>query len=205
MNRIFNLLLGISLLLFPVYTFATHAVGIDLTYQCNGGNQYSFTLTLYRDCAGVSAPTAPSVNVSSASCGINTSAALSLVSVKEVSQICPSQLGSTTCNGGSLPGIEEYIYTGTHTFPMVCTDWVLGYSLCCRNNAVTNLSSPGSQNIYVEALLNNSVCNSSPVFTTLPVPYICAGTDFSYNHGVIDIDGDGSLNMTIHGPRSIKL
>lgn len=181
--------------------YASHAVGIDLDYSCLGGNQYRFRLNFYRDCDGVSAPSSVNISIRSASCGITSSVSLSRTSSMEVSPVCLSQLGNTTCNGGSLPGIEQYIYEGNFTFPQQCNDWVISYSLCCRNNAITNLGSPGSQNIYVEATLDNTlpVCNNSPVFTNLPVPYLCAGQIFNYNHGVIDIDGD-SLHYSLVNP-----
>ncbi|GIS07994.1 MAG: hypothetical protein CM15mP112_01060 [Flavobacteriales bacterium] len=35
---------------------ATHAAGIDLTYECISTNQYKVTLRFYRECSGVNAP-----------------------------------------------------------------------------------------------------------------------------------------------------
>ncbi|KKL07245.1 hypothetical protein LCGC14_2587970, partial [marine sediment metagenome] len=66
---------------------------------------------------------------------------------------------------------------------------------------INKLTSPGSQSMYIEATLNNTggLCNSSPFFTTLPVPYICDGNPYGYNHGAVDIDGD-SLVYTLVNP-----
>lgn len=199
-NIVFSVLL-LSCLFYSEQAQATHAVGVDLDYSCQGGNQYKFRLNLYRDCEGISAPSSAVISISSASCGISTSITLSRTSFSEVSPVCASQLGNSACNGGSLPGIERHIYEGTYTFPQQCTDWRISYSLCCRNNAITNLSSPGSQNLYVEAMLNNTlpVCNNSPIFSNLPVPYLCEGQEFNYNHGVIDVDGD-SLHYSLVNP-----
>lgn len=169
-----------------------------------GGNTYLFTLNFYRDCAGIDAPDPnASVNIFSASCGVNTNINLRLQSVTEVSPICPRDFPRSSCNGGPLPGIEQYVYTATHTLPLQCSDWVIGYELCCRNYAITNLANPGSMNIYAEAQLNNTggLCNNSPIFTTLPVPYFCANQTFNYNHGAIDIDGD-SLVYSLVNPRT---
>jgi len=181
----------------------SHAVGIDLTYECLGGNQYRFNVSFYRDCDGISAPTSVSINISSASCGISTSQTLSLVGSQEVSQICGNMLSNTTCNGGSLPGIEQYTYSGVYTFPTACNDWVIGYSECCRNSAITNLSSPANENLYVESHIDNTggACNNSPVFNALPVPYICVGQTFSYNHGAVDPDGN-TLVYSLVNPQS---
>ena len=85
---------------------ASPAVGIDLSYICLGGNQYEFTVSLYRDCDGISAPTSINVDIGSAFCGINSSVSLSQTSMQEVSQICATSLPNTTCNVGTLPGIK---------------------------------------------------------------------------------------------------
>lgn len=173
---------------------ATHAVGTDLTYTCLGGNDYEITLTLYRDCDGVAAPNAPDVSISSASCGQSTTLTLSQAGVpQEVSPICPANLPQTTCNGGSLQGVQQYTYSATYTFPQECTDWTLSYNLCCRNGAITNsVVNSNSTSLYIESIVDNtnSICNNSPVFTTPPVPYVCIGQPFSYNHGATDAEGD---------------
>jgi hypothetical protein len=182
--------------------FASHAVGADLTYDCLGGNTYRFRLKFYRDCAGIAAPTSVSINIASTSCSHSTSITMPLISSQEVSPLCAAQLPNSTCNGGSLPGIQQYIYEATYTLPANCPDWRFSYTLCCRNVAVTNSNNASSYNLYVEATLNNQVvtCNSSPDFTVNPVPYICNGQPFSYNHGVVDVDGD-SLSYTLIQPK----
>ncbi len=202
-GKIFLPLVLILLILLGKEVSATHAVGIDLSYECLGGNQYRFTLNFYRDCVGVSAPTSAGINLFSASCNVNTTINLSRISFTEISPICPAQFPQSSCSGGSLPGIQQYIYSSVYTLPQECNDWIISYTLCCRNYAITNLSSPGNQNIYVEAGINNTngLCNNSPVFTTLPVPYFCANQDFNYNHGAVDIDGD-SLVYSLIQPRT---
>ena len=188
-------------LLAPTNVLASHSVGADLSYACLGNNRYQITLNFYRDCFGIQAPTSPSLNVLSNSCGQSFNINLSLQSQTQVSPICPSQLTQTTCYGGNLPGIEQYVYTGIVTLPAQCADWVISYTLCCRNAAITNLSNPASANIYIEAHLNNTngLCDNSPIFTTLPTPYYCTNNQYNYNHGGIDVDGD-SLVFTLTNP-----
>jgi gliding motility-associated-like protein len=195
-------------------TKASHAVGADLFYECLGNNQYRITLNFYRDCAGIAAPTNSSgdagdrtVTIRSASCNRNLSLVLTRTSFREVPAICPAQQNQSRCRGGTLPGIEQHVYSAVITLPAQCTDWVVGYDLCCRNSAITNLQSPGSYDLYVEARINNSggLCNNSPIFTTLPVPYICANQQYFYNHGAVDIDGDSLVYRFVnplHNPNS---
>jgi len=196
-----RLLLCLISFAFINQSYASHAVGADLSYTCLGGNQYEFQLAFYRDCDGISAPTSPSITISSGSCGQQTSLTLTQQSFSEVSDLCATQIANSSCNGGSLPGIEEYIYTGTFTLPANCADWVFSYSVCCRNGLITNSQNPNSFDLYVESTLNNlnAPCNSSPYFTTRPVPYLCSGQLINYNHGAIDPDGD-SLVYTLVNP-----
>lgn len=98
--------------------------------------------------------------------------------------------------------MEQYTFTGTITLPYACSDWTASYSLCCRNAAITNLNNADSYDIYIESVINNTngLCNNSPFFTSLPVPYVCAYDLFFYNHGAVDVDGD-SLVYTMVQPR----
>ena len=51
---------------------------------------------------------------------------------------------------------SKYTYKGTFTLPGECVDWTFSVSECCRNALITNLTNPGGDNIYVEAVLNNT-------------------------------------------------
>ncbi len=199
-------LLALLMWCMPLISWASHNVGADITYQCIGNNQYVVTLNYYRDCFGIGAPTSISFNGASPSnCGAAFTATANQTagSGREVSQLCPAQLSQSTCNGGTLPGVEVYTYVATITLPSNCADWTISYSDCCRNAGITNLANPGA-GIYVETIINNTngLCNSSPIFTTLPVPYICANQPFSFNHGAVDVDGD-SLVFQIIEPRDL--
>jgi len=179
-------------------TEASHAMGMDLTYVCLGGNQYEFTLNFYRDCSGISAPTTASISLNSASCGISNTLNLTQTGPGvDISPLCPTAL--STCSGGTIPGVEHYEYKGTFTLPSNCPDWIFSYSTCCRNPTITNLQSPSSQSIYIESTLDNSsgICNNSPTFTTLPVPYICKDQLTNYSFGALDSDGDSIIYSLI--------
>ncbi|MEL7532527.1 MAG: SprB repeat-containing protein, partial [Bacteroidota bacterium] len=199
-------LLGVGCILLNLQSVkATHLMGGDLTYQCVGGNTFQFTLTLYRDCRGIPLSTNNQrIVMFSNSCGIQESNInLNFQSFQEITPICPAQQANSACNGGPVPGVEEYIFTATVTLPQQCTDWTFYYVRCCRNGAITNLVNPNGQRIYIEATLNNVAvtCNSSPIFTNKPVPFLCDGSPFLYNNGAIDPDGD-SLAFMLIPPRN---
>lgn len=196
LRRFLGIVLFIGAL--AVQSKASHAMGADLTFTHISGNQYRINLSFYRDCSGITPLSSYTITVSSASCGQTLFVTVNQTSFVEVSPLCAAMLPQSTCSGGTLPGVQQYMYEGTVTLPATCSDWVMSYTECCRNSSITTLSSPGSENLYVEARFNNlvSVNNSSPQFTTLPVPYICAGQSYIYNHGAVDPDGD-SLVFTL--------
>lgn len=184
---------------------ASHAMGYDLWYECLGGNQYTLTLRLYRDCKGVSAPTSVSISFAAQSggCG-NFNVTLPKDNFKEVSPLCAAQISNSACNGGTtFPGVQEHTYIATTTLTAAqaaCT-WLLTYTLCCRNAAIDNLAGPGGQSMYVETTMDptaaSNLCNNSPQFNSLPTPFICAGQTYCYNHGATDKDGDSLVYSLI--------
>lgn len=195
--NVFRLLLIVVVALFFSNANASHMMGADISYECLGNNQYRITLNIYRDCSGISMSGSYQVTIASASCGVTQTLNLAQVASTgtEVSPLCAAQINQSTCNGGTLPGVQQYTYQNTITLNQQCSDWIISttdFGMCCRNSTITNLSNPDFQDLHVRALLNNAngLCNDAPVFTTLPVPYICNGQVINYNHGTVDLDGD---------------
>jgi gliding motility-associated-like protein len=206
----FRIIVLLSFLFSPTLSKATHISGADLSYRWVSGNTFEINLTLFRDCSGIAAPNSVTVNYKSASCGQNSNVSLNKVSGtgNEITESCST--ATTTCNGGTNPGIQKYEYTGTITLPAQCSDWIFSYSVCCRNCAITTLSytpnnCSGVPATYVEATLNNLSfpTNSSPEFTNPPLSFLCLGQTFHYNHGAYEIDGD-SLVYSLINPRSAQ-
>ncbi|MBK8339841.1 MAG: hypothetical protein IPK99_07500 [Flavobacteriales bacterium] len=177
---------------------ATHAMGGELSYDCVGPNLYKVTLNFYRDCNGVAAPTncnnGLNFNVRSAQCGANFTQCFAFESVQVITPICASETDRCLSPGGTY-GIEKYTYSkivNLAAWPGCGTDWSFNWSLCCRNNAITSLTNPGNQNLYLDATVNNTLaaCNNSVDFLTNPTPFYCLGQSVSYNPGAFDVDGD---------------
>jgi hypothetical protein len=187
---------------FSYKTFASHSMGADLTYTCIGGNTYKVRLAFYRDCTGIAEPNYATIDISSASCGLSLSVLCTKIpgTGQEITPLCPS--ATSTCNGGIFTGIEEWIYEGTVVLPQQCTDWTFSFTHCYRNTAINTIVDPGNSDFHVFSTLNNTVtpCNNSPTFTNKPVPFICIGQEFCFNHGAYDIDGD-SLVYSLITPR----
>ena len=203
MRRIIFSSLFVCSILFAHLSKADHIAGADLSYKCLGNNQYQINLNIYADCLGhdpVNNAISPQQTIYlSSTCSGTTSMTVNLINAggTEISSLCPSQINNSNCNGGSLPGMLGFYFTDTITL-IPCNTWVLNYSKCCRNAAIINLQSPQSYGIHVEAILNSAtvVCNSSPVFTAAPVPYVCVTQSLNYNFGVTETDGD-SLHYSL--------
>lgn len=200
MNR-FHLLFLILLMggaMLPLQ--ATHIQGGELSYTPVGPNEYEVTLAYYRDCAGIPLATSYGINYDSpGGCGTSGSFNVPLVSGPlNVTPLCPSYVLLSRCNGGTLPGVEQGIYQARVTLPTACTDWTFSISTCCRNGAITTGPSGG---IHIFATLNSvdAPNNTSPAFSSLPVPYICINDLYTYNHGAVEPDGD-SLAYSLVAP-----
>ncbi|MBP7155711.1 MAG: gliding motility-associated C-terminal domain-containing protein [Flavobacteriales bacterium] len=187
-----------AILLLHSEALATHAMGGDITYECLGNNQYRVNMNFFRDCNGVDAPSncnnGRSFRVRSTTCGANFTACFSLQSVQIVTPICPGAVDRCNSSSGQY-GVERYRYTAVidlSAWANCGTDWVIDWSLCCRNNAITSLNNPGGKDLYLSAELNNTItpCNSSPRFLNDPIPFGCVNQPIVYNHGVSDLAGD---------------
>jgi len=181
---------------------ASHIAGMDLTLTCLGGNDYLIRAMLYRDCGGISAPATAAFAVQCTSNPVYnfniTGVPQKAGSGNEVTPIC--QGWSTKCSGGSLFGIQEYVYEVQVTLP-ACNHWRIGWSgtsatlngVCCRNFSNTVTSST-SKNAYIEVLLDNmnAPCSSTPMphWGSLPVLNLCVGQTKCVSLGAVDPNGD---------------
>lgn len=183
------------------FATASHISGGDFNITCLGNGQYLINLNLYRDCSGITMPTTADLNINSSCGNADITANLLNAGGTEISQLCPSVLDSSTCHppNGTLPGMELYIYQATVTLPP-CSDWVIEWNTCCRNNTVNVPTSNGDGTSLV-ATLDNAIapCNNSPVFTAQPIPYVCINQPVTYNYGTYEPDGDSLYFVLVPG------
>ena len=186
---------------------ATHAAGAEITYRCLGGDTFELTYKFYRDCGGVGAPSAAAINRTTGggnrtfiSCtnGGTKTPSWTKTSVNDVTPIC--QTSKSECEaGGTVPGIEEHVFTDTLILNPQCNNWTIGVRVNARN-ASTNIN---AGQLYVETAIfsTNKRCNSSPTFTSQPAPYFCIGQKINYSYGAVDPDGD-SLIFSFENPKT---
>lgn len=206
MKKFLTVLLSVATMAAWNSAQASHVAGADITYECLGNNQYFVTLNVYRDCFGLDMDATETIDLAS-SCGSSLSASLPLEYSEEVSQLCEGELQNSTCNGGSLPGMEIYVYSGIVTLDPVCDNWTISWQLCCRNELILNLDDPDGQDMYIESTINSAsfACDNSPVFNNLHIPYVCVNSPVAYSYGVSEIDGDSLTYELVNalGPNNL--
>ena len=187
-------------------TYATHLYGGEMYYTHITGSRYKVTMVLYGDCSASSSvfnalyTARPVVQVYNGTTLFRTM----LLNVEagagtEVTPVCPLSLDSTTCKGGSIPGVRRFSYSDTVSLS-ASSSWrfrstgSLGSTSSGRSSTISNILSPGSSIMSMEATLNNSTRqNSNPTFTTIPTPFFCINVNQEYNIGAVDSNTTDSL------------
>jgi gliding motility-associated-like protein len=170
---------------------ATHIVGGEMYYDCLGGNNYRFTLKLYRDCLAGQAP-------------YDNPATFTLWSangtmVQNFLVPFPGSVGVPFIPGNpcfqSPPNVcvEEAVYTLDVNLPGGPSSLIMAYQRCCRNNSIVNLVNPQSTGSTYRTQIppaTQVTCNSSPRFKNFPPIAICIGDTLNFDHSATDPDGD---------------
>lgn len=167
---------------------ATHLAGGDFNYICVGQDSFMIYFNLYRDCTGATAPNTAVITFESLCDTFNVT--LQKDSITEVSQLCPTVLPTSACNGGTLPGMEQHWFSGLVVIPQCAlSEWTMSWNICCRNSSNNIVGQP---TFFIEATMNNNLapCNNSPKFNAQPIPYVCKDQPLVYNFGVTEFDGD---------------
>lgn len=214
-NLIYSLMIQLVLSIgFTQTMYANHAAGGELIYRWVSDSTYQFTYKFYRDCAGPAAP--PAFNCC---CRNSCNNALFFLALTPVAQLpdgtpngsplspgCPQYPTTCTDPNSTLPGYEEWWYSGTMTLPYRCNSWTISTDIQARNFTITNivatpaLTFPADFSLYQEVTLDNldAQGSSSPYFTIKPVPYVCLNEPYAYNNGAVDPDGDSLSFELMH-------
>ena len=128
-----------GILLFPFNSKATHLMGGEITIQHLFGSDYAIVATAYRDTVGISMAFNLPITITNQNTGWDT--------ILNVSH-------DTIISGNLVPlipyGTEIYIFADTFSFPYP-GQYTVNWENCCRNNAIVNLASPGSESMFLHA------------------------------------------------------
>ncbi len=173
--------------------FASHILGGEITWRCDGNGQFIFQMKLYRDCNGAAGPFSISLTTNAPVGSIN----CLLISQNDIS---PQGIGCPTC---SIPmwlsnAVEEFIYesapvTLNGTPPL--TGWYFYYTSCCRKLQITNLSTfdDFTFRAYMYPMSGQSTTpcfDSSPYFPEKPTIGICTRDSVNLSFAAFDNDLD---------------
>ncbi len=181
-------------MLLPNVIFAKHIIGGEITYVCNGGGSYDFTMKVFRDCFGGGASFDNPAVVTIYRGNLPPYAFVSTVYASLSSQqeidfdagpclIVPPNI----C-------VEEAIYNFTVTGLNPGNEsFHVSYQRCCRNETIDNIVEPGDAGATYTIEITpqaQGLCNSSPEFDNFPPTVICANDPFEFDHSATDTDGD---------------
>ena len=167
---------------------ATHLMGGEITVQHIGGNDYVIAMLAYRDTIGV--PMGPTV----------------IFEISDTSGVIMTRTVAydSTISGNLLPqypyGVEIYLAVDTIqlTTPGM---YEVGWSSCCRNHAIQNLTNPGGESMYfkTEFEVFPTAMNSTPFFLVPAAIFLPINVPWQYNPLPFDVDGD-SLYWSTDAP-----
>lgn len=188
-----------GLILFTAFSlFGAHIIGGEITYVCNGGGSYTFTLKIYRDCAGAGAdfdgaPNSPYPLQLTVYQGTSTAVYASVDPGAPFIEDVEPELSNPCLIIPPNVCVEEGTYVFTLNLPYTGESYHLTYQRCCRNNTITNIVNPGDAGATYTMELTpeaQTLCNNSPAFNGSPPIIICAGESIDFDFSATDIDGD---------------
>src|ERR1039457_1941870 len=95
-------------------TYATHAMGAEITYRCLGGLTYEITYHFYYDCSSpYQMLSSYPFNVASADSNYVTTINLNMntqLSNIDVTPLCPNLTDQCTDPNSINPGVKQYVY-----------------------------------------------------------------------------------------------
>ena len=180
-------------------------MGGEITWECDAQDRYVFTVKVYRDCNGV--PLVGNLTLRAHNYPnpgqFNTTFPLTRQSITDISATCggsPCSPTNTRITVNTSGAVEEHIYT---TPPVRlngvpgAAGWIFTFEGATRNNAIDNLTNPGSRDLLLRAKMfafngqNANVCyDNSPSFAEVPSSVLCTGDPFTYNHNAQDEELD---------------
>jgi len=168
---------------------ANHLVGGTMTYSCLGDNNYSITLTIYRDCSsGTQFDNLAPVGIFNSAGNLLSTELVAFPGADTVPILLnnPCLVNPNVC-------VEKSEYQFTINLPPLPGGYDIVYQRCCRNLSAINIVNPSSTgSTYKVHIPDVSIvtCNSTPLFNNPPPTAMCVGYEFNYDLSATDVDGD---------------
>lgn len=180
---------------FSISLFATHMVGGEISYEYQGGNQYTITLKFYRDCEGIELRNPATVLIYNSSDDLVQRISVPLSSQSFLPLVPPGPCTPVP------PGVcvEMGVYTTTATLPPIPGGYKIVHNDIARNAGIVN--GPDGAGSYLATIPDIAIApiNSNPKYKSTPPVFICVNSPFSYDNSATDVDGD-SLVYSLCSP-----
>lgn len=185
---------------------ASHILGGEIIWECDGTGNYIFELAFFRDCNGFD------VNAGTESILVWNHPTVNFIDVSfveriDISPTCspvagsPPQLdcGSGTSGGNGIGAIEKVIYRSAPIdLGVIPTAGItFTYDSFSRSGLLTNLDNPTAIGITLTAQMfgfprqsGGQCVDNSPKFLQNPYMVSCVGESYSFNQHASDVDND---------------
>lgn len=185
-----KLLLSLSLLS-TLYASATHVIGGEMYYDYLGGDQYQFTIKLYRDCDGANAALPTSVAVGVYNGASNTYLFQQTLNPSGPAVGVPVVLDNPCLTVPPNACVQTRTYVGVFTLPFSPDGYQLSYQVCCRTASIVNIVDAGNVGLSLLVRVPGEVFgNSSPRYDELPPIALCLNETLIFDHSASDPDGN---------------
>ena len=207
LSKYLHILSLISVLVLGSFqTRASHVLGGEITWTCNGSGLYVFELTFFRDCNGFD------VNTGTESILVWNHPTVDFIDVDFVSRIdisptCsvvpngPAQLdcGNGTSGGNGIGAIEKVLYRSNPIdLGIIPTAGItFTFDSFSRSGLITNIQNTTSIGISLTAEMygfpgqaSGQCVDNSPQFLQDPYMVSCVGEAYSFNQHAADLDND---------------
>ncbi len=193
-NRIYILVALVFSFCLSFDAKAKHIIGGEITYTCEGNNNYNFSMFVYRDCSSDGAPYDSPAHIA-----IYSQIGNSYVRVREI------EVGISSGPSEILPPedpcleppdnvcVQEARYDFSANLPLINGSYHVVYQRCCRNNTINNIVNPEDAGATYTVEITpdaQQVCNNTPVFNDFPPIIICVNNPIFFDHSATDADGD---------------
>ena len=170
---------------------ATHVIGGEMFYDYLGGEQYQFTVKLYRDCGSGTAALPNTIAVGVYDGVTNTYLFQQTLNPTGPPENVPVELDNPCLTVPPNACVETRTFVGVFTLPFNPNGYQLSYQVCCRTGAIVNVIDPGAVGLTLVVRVPGEVFgNSSPRFIELPPVALCLNETLVFDHSATDPDGN---------------
>ena len=162
-----------------------------MSYTCNGNNEYTISLRVYRDCGGGGAQFDSQLGF--AVYDVNNNLVTTVTAPKGPTVPISSNPGNDPCLVVPSGLCSEYAdYIATASLPPMMGGYVISSQRCCRNSTIDNVSNSGSYgNTWTTNIPSmDTTCNNSPVVNTVAPTILCLGENINLSIAASEPDGD---------------